>query len=235
MPPATLSDSPVIIEAPVIIEVAVNGATPKSRNPHVPRSVDEIVIDAVACIDAGASIVHNHNDDPVLGTVPTHDPQPYIDAWRAILAQRPGTILYPTMGGGGPHTTIEQRYSHIPALAEAGVLGQGLVDPGCVAFGGTDPDGLPADADIVYRNTNNGKYWVAYKDGVQNVPGGGGYINAGAPWQYTSVGDFDGDGDGDVTWYNTDLFRYQLSLLDGHTQEFIGWLREADADWVLLH
>jgi len=153
MPPATLSDSPVIIEAPVIIEVAVNGATPKSRNPHVPRSVDEIVIDAVACIDAGASIVHNHNDDPVLGTVPTHDPQPYIDAWRAILAQRPGTILYPTMGGGGPHTTIEQRYSHIPALAEAGVLGQGLVDPGCVAFGGTDPDGLPADADIVYRNT----------------------------------------------------------------------------------
>ena len=62
MPPATLSDSPVIIEA------AINGATPKSRNPHVPRSVDEIVIDAVACIDAGASIVHNHNDDPVLGT-----------------------------------------------------------------------------------------------------------------------------------------------------------------------
>lgn len=140
-------------DGPVIIEAAINGATPKSRNSHVPRSVDEIVVDAVACVDAGAAIVHNHNDDPVLGTAPSHDPQPYIDSWREILAQRPGTILYPTMGGGGSHTTIEQRYSHILALAEAAVLGQGLVDPGCVAFGGTDPDGLPADADIVYRNT----------------------------------------------------------------------------------
>ena len=43
-------------DGPVIIEAAINGATPKSRNSHVPRSVDEIVVDAVACVDAGAAI-----------------------------------------------------------------------------------------------------------------------------------------------------------------------------------
>lgn len=138
---------------PVIIEAAINGATPKSRNPNSPRSVDEIVADARACLDAGAAIVHNHTDDPVLGDQPTHDPQPYIQAWRAILQSHPHAICYPTMGGGGPHTTIEQRYSHIPALAEAGVLGQGLVDPGCVALGPTGPEGLPGDVDLCYRNT----------------------------------------------------------------------------------
>ena len=140
-------------DTPLIIEAAINGATSKSRNPQVPRSVDEIVIDAIAAIAAGAAIVHNHNDDPVLGTVPTHDPQPYIDAWTRILAERPGAILYPTMGGGGPHTTVEQRYSHIPALAEAGVLGQGLVDPGSVSMGAADDEGLPRSIDLVYRNS----------------------------------------------------------------------------------
>ena len=44
----------------VIIEVAINGATTKARNPHVPISEDEIVADAQACFDAGAAIVHHH-------------------------------------------------------------------------------------------------------------------------------------------------------------------------------
>ena len=142
---------------PVIIEAAINGATLKSRNPHSPRSVGEIAADAVACIDAGAAIVHNHNDDPVIGSDRVmggwHDPQPYVDAWRAVLEQRPDAILYPTMGSGGPGTEIAVRYSHLPALAAAGVLGQGLIDPGCVALGGAGEDGLPRDVNAVYINT----------------------------------------------------------------------------------
>ena len=45
---------------PVIIEVAINGATTKDQNPHVPLTEDEIVADALACFEAGAAIVHHH-------------------------------------------------------------------------------------------------------------------------------------------------------------------------------
>ncbi len=143
---------------PVVIEAAINGATPKSRNPNSPRSIEEIAADAVVAVDAGAAIVHNHNDDAVVHDAPRrnagwHDPQPYIDAWREVLAQRPDTILYPTMGSGGHDTEIAVRYAHLPALHEAGVLGQGLIDPGCVALGGGDQHGLPNPNDRVYINT----------------------------------------------------------------------------------
>jgi 3-keto-5-aminohexanoate cleavage enzyme len=138
----------------LVIEAALNGGTPKARNPNVPRTPAEIVDDAIACIDAGASIVHNHNDEPVLGGPNgVHAPAPYVEAWREILRQRPGAILYPTMAGGGPNTNIEERYAHIPALAEAGVLVQGLVDAGSVSLGPADGEGLPAPVDAVYINS----------------------------------------------------------------------------------
>ena len=139
----------------LIIEVALNGGTPKARNPNVSRTPAEVAADGIACIDAGASIVHNHNDEPVIGGPNgVHAAEPYIEAWRAILKERPGAILYPTMAGGGPNTNIEERYAHIPALAAAGVLGMGLVDAGSVSMGPADADGLPAPVDSVYLNTH---------------------------------------------------------------------------------
>ena len=49
--------------APVIIEAAINGATPKARNPHVPITAAEIAADALRCAAAGAAVVHSHIDD----------------------------------------------------------------------------------------------------------------------------------------------------------------------------
>ncbi len=138
---------------PVIIEAALNGATPKARNPNVPRTPSEIAADAVQCLGAGAAIIHNHNDDAVLGGTSVHDPAAYLNAWRRILSERPDAILYPTMGSGGPHVTIEQRYAHIEALAAEGVLGLALVDPGSANVGGPDAEGLPPAVDSVYQNT----------------------------------------------------------------------------------
>ena len=137
----------------VIVEVALNGATPKRRNANVPRSPAEIATDGLRCLAGGAAIVHNHNDEPVIGNAAEHDPAPYLEAWRTVLAERPDALLYPTMPGGGPHTTIERRYAHVPALAEAGVLRIGLVDPGSVNIGGRDREGLPAAIDATYLNT----------------------------------------------------------------------------------
>ena len=99
---------------PLIIEAALNGATPKSRNPNVPRSVDEIAADGLACLEAGAAIVHNHNAEPVVGGPDgVHSPEPYILAWRAILAKRPDALLYPTMASGGPNMTLRNRVLNI--------------------------------------------------------------------------------------------------------------------------
>jgi len=141
------------MSTPVIIEAALNGATPKARNPNSPRTPAEIAEDGLRCLAAGAAIVHNHNDEPVVGGANgVHRPEPYAEAWRAILAERPDALLYPTMASGGPRTNIVERYGHIPALAEQGILRIGLVDPGSVNVGATDAQGLPAGGGT-YINT----------------------------------------------------------------------------------
>jgi uncharacterized protein (DUF849 family) len=135
----------------LIIEAAVNGATFKEQNPNVPRSVDEIVACADACIAAGASIVHNHTDDSILAA--RHDAAPYREAWTRIRAKHPAAVLYPTMGGGGAHTNPRERYAHIEELADAGVLELAIIDPGSVSLGPYDAEGLPMAVDFVYQNT----------------------------------------------------------------------------------
>ena len=136
---------------PLIIEAAINGATMKAMQPHVPRSVAEIVADALVCLNAGAAIIHHHTDDALL--VGRHATEPYRDAWTAILAAAPDAILYPTMGGGGAHTSIRERYAHVEELADLGLLRLALVDPGSVSLGPLDADGLPMAIDLVYQNT----------------------------------------------------------------------------------
>jgi uncharacterized protein (DUF849 family) len=102
---------------PVIVEATLNGSTPKSRNPNVPRTVAEIAADGCAAIDAGATVVHNHNDDPNLGGPARHRAEPYVAAWREILDRHPSVLLYPTMAGGGPGRSVEERNRHQVELA----------------------------------------------------------------------------------------------------------------------
>lgn len=128
----------------VIIEAAINGGTPKSRNVSVPRTPAEVTTDALRCLEAGAAIVHNHTDDPVLGGSGRHDSRPYVDAWSPILERWPDALLYPTMAGGGPHTSDEERYQHVIALADGGLLRVGLVDPGSVNLGTAVYENSPA-------------------------------------------------------------------------------------------
>ena len=144
-----MSDSP-----PLIIEAAVNGATTPARNPNVPRTPAAIAEDAIRCLSAGATVIHNHTDDPVIDMVTAeHDPRPYIEAWSRVLEAEPGAFLYPTMTGGGAHTTVEKRYGHLRAIADAGVLTMGIVDPGSVNIGFAMPGEVPAPSEVVYINT----------------------------------------------------------------------------------
>jgi uncharacterized protein (DUF849 family) len=136
---------------PLIIEAAINGVTSKAVNPHVPRTVAEIVASARACLEAGAAIIHNHNDEGLIHG--RHASEPYREAWTQVYDYCPDAVLYPTMGGGGPHTNIRERYAHIEELADAGVLRVSLLDPGSVNIGPVGSNGLPVAIDFAYQNT----------------------------------------------------------------------------------
>ena len=133
---------------PVIIEVALNGVTSRRRNPNVPATVEEHAKDALACIDAGATIIHTHAPNLVVGA--EEAAEQYATAFRPVVEQHPGIICYPTVGFGD---TIEDRYRHVELLDDMGLVRQGAVDTGSVNLGGTGPDGLPPASEFVYTNT----------------------------------------------------------------------------------
>lgn len=131
---------------PVIIECAINGVTSKATNPHVPVTPSEIAAEALACMAAGAAIIHNHIDRH--GLTEEQAAQRYLEGWRPILATRPDALLYPTIHFGEDFSIS---YEHLAPLAAAG-LRLGLTDPGSVNLGGTGADGLPTGK-FVYCNS----------------------------------------------------------------------------------
>jgi uncharacterized protein (DUF849 family) len=131
----------------VIIEAAVNGNTRKDRNPNVPRTPEEVHADVIACVDAGAGIIHAHNSDfSLIGQRAADD---YLAAWIPILEERPDVVWYPT---GVASNDIGERLAHIEILA--GELGDRLrmtyVDPGSTNVAWTGKDGLPSGYTYVH-------------------------------------------------------------------------------------
>jgi len=134
----------------VILEEAINGATRPSTNPNVPRTPAQIAACALECLDRGAAIVHNHNDDPNVGGPARHDPEPYAVAWTEILARRPDALLHPTVRGMSDDAPIAERYSHLDALFDRGVLPMASADPGVVAIGPFIYGNSAADAEYMF-------------------------------------------------------------------------------------
>jgi uncharacterized protein (DUF849 family) len=131
---------------PVIIECAVNGVTSKATNPNVPVTPSEIAADALACIEAGAAIIHSHID--LSGVDVDRAVERYLEAWRPVLDARPDALLYPTIHFDADGSCS---YEHLVALAEAGMR-VGITDPGSVNLGVRNADGLPSGG-FVYRNS----------------------------------------------------------------------------------
>ena len=142
-------------EAPVIIEAALNGVTSRARTPLVPITPEEHAKDALACIDAGATVIHTHTHD--LAAPPEDAAAAYAAAYQPVVDAHPGIICYPTTGIG---PTIEHRYRHVELLADMGLIRAAFVDTGSVNLGGTGRDGRPPASDYVYTNTFND---IAYK------------------------------------------------------------------------
>ncbi len=125
----------------MIIEVAVNGLTTPDRNPHVPRSPDDVAAVAIRCIERGASVVDTHNHSIELPAVDDgRGPLPRLLGSR-VLARHPDALLYPTQCLG---PTMLDRLAHFDPLVRRGGLRIGIIDPGCLNMTWRDDDGLPA-------------------------------------------------------------------------------------------
>jgi uncharacterized protein (DUF849 family) len=135
-------------DAPVIIEAALNGVTSRAHNSNVPATADEQAKDALACVDAGATVIHTHA--PNIAVRPDEAADQYAVAFRPVVEQHPGVVCYPTTGIG---KTIEDRYGHVELLDDMGLIRAGFVDTGSVNLGGTGADGLPPNSSYVYTNT----------------------------------------------------------------------------------
>jgi uncharacterized protein (DUF849 family) len=144
---------------PTVVEVALNGMTTKEQNPHVPRTVDEIVEDGLRCLDAGASVVHHHNDEPNFGGATRHCAGPYIDVWRRLRAARPGLLLHPTMAGATADSTVEERFAHVVELYDAGLSPVGTCDAGTLALAFPAPDGVRSLAET-FGNSAADVDWI---------------------------------------------------------------------------
>lgn len=99
----------------IITAALVGNGTTKQMNPSVPYTPEELAKDAVACVKAGAAIVHIHvRDDEGRATMET---QRFIDAYNAarsaLNAEELDAILNLSTGGMG---SDELRTAHIEAL-----------------------------------------------------------------------------------------------------------------------
>ena len=96
----------------------------------MPLAATAIAADGLRCIAAGAAIVHSHIADMAVDG--RRAAAAYLESWRPILAERPDAIVYPTVGFGA---TVEEKYAHVPLLADAGAIRMSVVDPGSVNLG----------------------------------------------------------------------------------------------------
>jgi uncharacterized protein (DUF849 family) len=97
-----------------IVACAVTGSIHvPTMSPHLPITPDEIVEEAVAAAEAGASIVHIHVRDPETGE-PISDLELFREVAERINA-RCDAIVQPTTGGAAT-MSVEERTAVVPEL-----------------------------------------------------------------------------------------------------------------------
>jgi 3-keto-5-aminohexanoate cleavage enzyme len=98
---------PVTPYPKLIINACITGMVPtKKDTPYVPITVDEIITDATACYDAGASMIHVHARDEE--GKPTYKKEIYAEIISGIRAKRRDAIICASTSGR-VHNTFEYR------------------------------------------------------------------------------------------------------------------------------
>ena len=110
---------------PVIITCALDGGIQgKESNPAIPESPEEIADQAYEAYNAGASMVHIHARDPEKLWDTTLDPAVCAEV-NALVRQRCPDLIINNTTGGGPTTTMEDRFRGLEARPEMASLNMG--------------------------------------------------------------------------------------------------------------
>jgi 3-keto-5-aminohexanoate cleavage enzyme len=107
------------------LEVALNGSWGKKLQPNSPVDVSDIISEGIACVRAGAAIVHVHAFDPDTGHQSDSE-ETYVAIIEGIRGAA-DAIVYPTLSAD-----TSNRYHLIEKLARRGLLEWAVVDPGSV-------------------------------------------------------------------------------------------------------
>jgi 3-keto-5-aminohexanoate cleavage enzyme len=133
---------------PVILECAINGSVTKDKNPNAPGTPAEHTAEVIRCLDAGASIIHMHSNQPNEDIKVAA--QPYIDIYKPVWKKHPNAILYATANFDAKVYNRDRKNwpgkvqcGHQRILAEADVVNMVLFDTGVVPIGGYDKAGVP--------------------------------------------------------------------------------------------
>lgn len=121
-------------QAPLIFEAAI---TPL-RIGAASQSTAEMIEEGIACVEAGASIIHQHHD---FSADPDYATRQLIDVALGILDQHPDTLIYPNYLKG---RKLAEQFADLDPMAAEGALSMIAFDPGFTTFGRFDEHGLPS-------------------------------------------------------------------------------------------
>ena len=112
------------------IEVALNGAWTRRLQPGIPVTADEIVREGVACVKAGAAIVHAHTLEPDSGR--QNNDVENCARFLGGIRDRVDAIVYPTAVPAPNRTDWKERYATVVEVCRRGIAEWGYLDPGSV-------------------------------------------------------------------------------------------------------
>jgi len=134
------------------IEVALNGAWTRHLQPRIPITAEEIISEGVACVKAGAAIVHAHTLDPESGR--QNSDVENCAAFISAIRSQVDAIVYPTAVPPPNRTDWKERYATVVEVCRRGLAEWGFIDPGSVNLWRADakPTGYNDDR-AIYANS----------------------------------------------------------------------------------
>ena len=140
---------------PVILECAINGSVTKATNPNSPETRAEHSAEINRCLDAGATIIHAHSNQPNEDTEIAA--KFYIDAFSPVWKKHPHAVLYATANFDPKEITRTHKtwpgkiqYGPQRILAEAGLANMVLFDTGVIPVGVFGKDGFADPKTLFY-------------------------------------------------------------------------------------
>jgi 3-keto-5-aminohexanoate cleavage enzyme len=110
---------------PLIVTCAVNGGIQgRESHPALPETPEQIADQAAEAYAAGASIVHIHGRDPANLANGARDAEVFLETNRLVRERCPDLVINNTTGGG-PTTTMDDRYRCLQARPELASLNMG--------------------------------------------------------------------------------------------------------------